>query len=140
MKQELEDFNDWLTKNKDVDLKYYIDEYLYQYIRPSITIKDVVKYSAMLCIVKPEELYTAPKTIKERITNRHALARGFVVKYVLEKNVSSITTSNVFQKIFGFPKDHSTAIYWRDQDFKLDDLRIYKLLCKHLDGKDIIWQ
>jgi len=61
-------------------------------------------------------------------------------KHVLSKNLFGITTSNVYQKIFGFPKDHSTAIYWRDQEFTLDDLRLYQSLHKFLDNKEIVWE
>ena len=140
MKEELEKFNRWLIDNKNMNIQPQITEYLSKLEVPKVTIKEAVDYIAMLCIVKPQELYIAPKTIKERISNKHALARGFLVKYVLCRNVFGVTTSNVYQKIFGFPKDHSTAIYWRDQEFTLDDLRIYQTLCKFLDNKEIVWE
>jgi hypothetical protein len=140
MKEELEKLNRWLIETKNMNIQPQIDEYLEKFKKPIISIREAVDYAAMLCIVKPQELYTSPKTIKERVSNRHALARGFIVKYVLSKNLFGITTSNVYQKIFGFPKDHSTAIYWRDQEFTLDDLRLYQSLHKFLDNKEIVWE
>lgn len=139
MKEELEKFNRWLIDNKNMNIQPQITEYLSKLEVPKVTIKEAVDYIAMLCIVKPQELYIAPKTIKERVSNKHALARGFLVKYVLSRNLAGITTVNVYQKIFGFPKDHSTAIHWKQQEFTLDDLRVYNLLCKYLDGKEIVW-
>lgn len=139
MKEELEKFNKWLIDNENMNIQPQITEYLSKLEVPKVTIKEVVNYVAMLCIVKPEELYMPPKTLRERVSNKHALARGFLVKYILLKNLSNITTVNVYQKIFGFPKDHSTAIHWKQQEFTLDDLRVYNLLCKYLDGKEIVW-
>jgi hypothetical protein len=140
MKEELEDFNRWLIENKNVNILPHVQEYLNNYYKPTITVMDIINYSAMLCIVRPEELLTPPKKPKSRVSNNICFARGIIVKYLLLLGKYDLRTNNIYKKIFGFPKDHSTAIHWRDMEFTLDDKRKYEALCKYLKNKEILWE
>jgi hypothetical protein len=139
MKKELEDFNRWLIENKNVNILPHVQEYLNTYYKPTITINDIINYSAMISIVRPEELLIPPKKPRSRVSNNICFARGIIVKYLLLLGKYNLQTNNIYKKLFGFSKDHSTAIYWRDMEFTLDDKRKYDALCKYLHNKDIIF-
>jgi len=72
--------------------------------------------------------------------------RGHIFKYVLLNQDKlalegySFTAKNVYVKLFGFHRDHSSALHYKNTvDFVAGELHIYNKMIEYINSYDIEW-
>lgn len=135
---QIEQWNSWLLESKGIDLSNEYEEYKTLIGKPKKTLEELLRYLAMIHIVNYEEL-SLIKPGKSRGSNNLVRARGHLVKYVTENGVLGFNLSNVYVKIFGVSKDHSTASHHKGQEFAGEELAKYKSLCNYIQNHEIDW-
>lgn len=134
----IEDYCDWLKNVKGIDLTEQYNEYQTLLLTSTITINDILVKMSRIYDIKYTDIIKVPKG-KQRISNDVAIAKGNLVKYVLENRIKGFNTSNVYLKLFGYRKDHSTAIHHKYNEYAGEDLKKYKQLCEYLNKNIILW-
>lgn len=137
---ELEKWNEWLLLNKQIDLSIHFEEYKKLYIKPKITLEELLRYLAMLHIVQYYDLVTQKYAKSRGGSNNVARARGHLIKYIAENNIENIPMKTMFLKVFGINRDHSVVSYWKEQQFIGSELSKYKTLCNFIENHEIEWK
>lgn len=136
----MKNFIKWLKEKKGIILcDTYIDEYEKSLNIDVLSINDVLEHVAKIYNVTVLDL----KMIREgrfRGNNQITLAKGMLVKCVLSNpKLKMFSTVNVYEKLFGQKKDHSTAFYWREYSPPVTEFKLYYDLTKWIDSHKINW-
>ena len=133
--KEINDFSKWmLSKGKSIEED--VKEYYKELENRNVTIDMLLN---KLCEIHGVALHDLISTKGVRKQNNIITrARGHLVKYAL-LNTEHYTTTVVYAKLFGFDKDHSTAIHHRDAEHFGDELKKYKQLVEYIESHNVIW-
>jgi hypothetical protein len=138
MRKEIEEWNEWLRVNKNIEINQYLDEYLNDRHK---TITEFLQYVSNLTQISLYKLYYKGTTKKSRGgSNKISMIRGMIVKAVLlNANIKRYALKDIYFRIFNVHKDHATALYWREQIFTGDDLKLYEDIENYLKTYQLIW-
>lgn len=138
MREELEEFKNWVKENKNVDLSEYTESFLIANLKPRITKTELFRIICIMTMAEPLALY-----IKH---NGHAAARtrGYIVKTLL-RNPSlffplPLTSMNIYYELFDFHLDHSSALHFKNTvEYYGDELVLYEKIVALFNKYEIIW-
>lgn len=136
---KLEGFRNWLQEEKGIILcQSYTKEYEDYLIENKINKKELIEFVAQLYGVDVLDIMMAREG-RKRGNNRITMAKGHLVKYVLSKPDLAFNLSDVYKKLFGYSKDHSTAFYWREYYIPPLEFKFYHELTKFIESHNIQW-
>jgi hypothetical protein len=134
---EISKFLQWLYEKKQINLKDTYEEYLEENV---IFLNDIFVFiEKELSLPQNSIKPLTPLEGKKRGSNMASFGRGLLVKYILKRKINKFNLSNIYLKLFGFSRDHTAAIHYRDAEFINQDLQVEKKLHEFLDDKNIIW-
>ena len=133
MTEELKRFNDWHLKTKGVNLTDVIKEYLDSQEKTVIYLDEVLN--------KLSELSKFPKSkLLNPKAGRHndlVRARGYLVRYVQIK--LGFPCKSVYHRLFGFHRDHTTALHHKNITLYGQELIMYNKLVDYIESHKVIW-
>jgi hypothetical protein len=146
--KEVEEFVKWVFENKKIDLNLVFEEYTGNIEKnefeekETIYLNKILDYICLLFIVSKQDLilYNKKEGGKERGSNEAALARGMLVKYCLEYHKDEFDIRNVYQKLFGYKCDRTTAIYWKEYEPYGKYIHFWKSIVTFIESKNVIWE
>ena len=133
MIEELKRFNDWHLKTKGVNLTDVIDEYLHDQKTKTIYLRDVLEYLGEISGFSYNKLIN-PKAGRY---NDLVRARGYLVKYA-QINLG-FPCKSVYYKLFGFHRDHATALHHKNTTLYGAELAMYNKLVNFIETHNVIW-
>jgi len=133
MTEELKRFNDWHLKTKGVNLTNVIEEYLNTQEKKVIYLDEVLDKLSELSKFPKSKLLN-PKAGRQ---NDLVRARGYLVKYVQIK--LGFTCKSVYHRLFGFHRDHTTALHHKNMTLYGQELIMYNKLVDYIESHKVIW-
>jgi hypothetical protein len=136
----IEEWNEWLWKEKGINVQMYYNEYLISKELNKRTLREFLEFVSIVSFI-PYQVLTARNKVRGRNgSNKVSRARGYVVKAILLNKPDLFSLKKIYSKVFGFNLDHSTAIHHRDITYFGEELEMYKKIENYIKTYDIQWE
>jgi hypothetical protein len=138
MRKEIEEWNEWLRVNKNIDVNDLYNEYI---LETGKTVEDLLEFLATTTNTTVFDLKNG-KNFRRRKSNYLVRCRGLLVKAILTLNIDKkINSKNIYSIVFGFYRDHSTALHFKNDYYvQPDEEKVYEQIENYLKTYKIEWQ
>jgi hypothetical protein len=133
MIEQLEVFNEWCQKEKKINLHVWIREYAQTNIPNIVYLDDVLTFLSNLTGTTVSKL----KNDKAGRDSTIVRARGYLVKYAQIQ--LGFKSKSVYRQLFGFYRDHATALHYKNSEFFGEEKKIYDKLVTFIEDNKVIW-
>ncbi len=136
--KDVERWNKWLLEQQNIDLTNLYNEYL---LEVGKTVDDLLEFVASITNTTVFDLKNG-KNPRRRKSNYLVRCRGLLVKAVLTLSIyENISSKNVYVMLFGFHRDHSTALYFKNDYYvQKDEEEVYEKIENYLKTYKIEWE
>jgi len=135
----IEEWNKWLLREKGINVQVYYNQFLRDHNKNVKTKQEILEFVCQVTNLSMIILTTNKGKFSRGGSNHVARSRGYLVKAILEAYPGLFSLKKIYLKVFGFNKDHSTAIHHRDTELFGEELEMYNKILNYIKTYDIQW-